>query len=334
MTKKHSTGKLDRFVRPLQAGDPVGHLNLTLVPLRGEGRGRLDYILAAEALEAGTLEVAEVSDSGSVPELLAINPGESMILLLDGEELVGAKQNRILNTSILLRPKSQTKIPVSCVEQGRWRHTSQRFASGGYSPSRLRARKSRDVAASLERCGQASSDQGAVWEEVECCMSAMHASSPTMAMRDATDQRRESLDAYLEVLSYPDGARGVIAAVNGRFAAADVFDRPETLSKIWPRLVSGYAMDALWREKEKAGPFTAKAADVLLEHMAERDCNVYPSAGVGDDWRFEVEDILGQALVAEDVCVHLSVFPNVDEDSDPSRGPRILPPSRRRRGRN
>jgi hypothetical protein len=40
--------------------------------------------------------------------------------LLDGEELIGAKQNRALNLTILAPAKQVIVIPVSCVEAGRW----------------------------------------------------------------------------------------------------------------------------------------------------------------------------------------------------------------------
>ncbi len=302
--------------------------------IAGEGHQRLDYVLAAEAIEAGTLTVTEIDEAGSVPELLAVNAGEAMVLLLDGEELVGAKQNRIMNTTVLLRPKSKTKIPVSCVEQGRWRHTSAEFASGGYSPAGLRARKSRDVSFSLRATGRAEGDQGAVWDDVAENIEALAACSPTAAMHDAVEQRRESLDGYVDSLEYPEATRGVVVAINGRFAAADVFDRPETLERVWPRLVTGYALDALGRTDNKPRPFTAKAAEVLLEHVGQIGCEPCPSPGVGKDWRFEAEDVVGQALVAKRVCVHLSVFPNDDtQDSQHPHGPRILPPSRRGRHR-
>ncbi len=332
MTEQESTEvrTLAKVVATLEVTEVIGHRNLTLAPLRGEGRQQLDYILAAEAISAGTLTITEVDEAGSVPELLAVNNGDKMVLLLDGEELVGAKQNRILNTTVLLRPKSQTKIPVSCVEQGRWRHVSDKFASGNHSPSRLRARKSRDVTANLRQRGQAESDQGEVWDSVAFCIAEAGAAAPTMAMRDVVEQRRDSLDAYVDALPYPAGARGAMAAIGGRFVAADLFDRPETLERIWRRLVTGYAMDALARSKDKAGAFSAKAAGVLLEHIGQIECTPCPSVGVGKDWRFEAEDIVGQALIADRVCVHLSAFPN-DRDTDrlTGSGPRILPPSRR-----
>ena len=43
----------------------------------------------------------EVSKEGDVPNLPFENHGNSKVLLVDGDELVGAKQNRIINLSIL-----------------------------------------------------------------------------------------------------------------------------------------------------------------------------------------------------------------------------------------
>jgi len=113
------------LLNDIRTGPPVVCKNLELVPLsRNEPPGSaIDYILAAEALDRGILRVAEVDEAGSVPELRAVSEADVAILLLDGEELIGAKQNRILNTDVLLRPQAKKMIPVSCVEQGRWRHT-------------------------------------------------------------------------------------------------------------------------------------------------------------------------------------------------------------------
>jgi hypothetical protein len=57
------------------------------------------------------LKITELNDSGAVPQLKVMNNAELPVLILDGEELMGAKQNRIVNTSILLREKFETIIP-------------------------------------------------------------------------------------------------------------------------------------------------------------------------------------------------------------------------------
>ena len=77
-----------------------------------------------------------------MPELLVENPLDADVLLYDGEELVGAKQNRILNVSVLAGAHSKLTIPVSCVEQGRWQMRSAEFAAARHTAHpRLRRRK-------------------------------------------------------------------------------------------------------------------------------------------------------------------------------------------------
>jgi len=312
--------------------DAIGHRNLTLVPLRGEGHQHRfqGYLLTSEGIDAGVLAVTEVDEAGTVSELLAVNDADRPVLLIDGEELQGAKQNRILNTSVLLPPRSKTRIPVSCVEEGRWSHVSPTFRAGNYAPSSLRQRKSRDVQCSLRARGRAESDQGAVWDNVAEQIDACAVPAPTRAMADAMATLAEVLRRYQAALPYPSGACGVVAAVCGRFVAMDAFDSPSTLEAMWPRLVASYAMDAE-NAKNKAGrTFSAKAAEVLLEHVAEQQCQSFETVGMGRDVRFEAEDVLGQALRVEKRLLHVSVFPRTKGRPCGARlGPCIRPPSQR-----
>lgn len=315
-------------------GTAIGHRNLTLVPLQGEGhQARFqNYLLASEAIDAGVLTVTEVDESGTVPELLAVNHADRPILLIDGEELQGAKQNRILNTSVLLSPQSKTRIPVSCVEEGRWSHVSPTFKAGNYAPSTLRQRKSRDVQYSLRARGRAESDQGAVWDSVAEHIEARAAQSPTRAMSDAIATLADVLGRYHEALPYPSATCGVVAAVCGRFVAMDAFDSPSTLEAVWGRLVASYAMDAEAAKGTAEKPFTAKVAEVLVEHVADQSCQAFSSVALGEDLRFEAADLLGQGLQVERHLLHLSVFPPTSKQPDiQNPGSRIRPPSQRRK---
>lgn len=109
-----------------QLGDPVEHRGIVITPLFPVCDSVASYITLDEALPRG-LTISETSDAGSVPELAVINPLDVSVLLYDGEELVGAKQNRILNVSVLVGAGARLPIPVSCVEQGRWARSSTDF---------------------------------------------------------------------------------------------------------------------------------------------------------------------------------------------------------------
>jgi hypothetical protein len=88
----------------------------------------------------------------SVGQPRAVNDGVRPVLLLDGEEVIGAKQNRIINLTVLVAAGTTVQLPVSCVEQGRWSMQSLRFAEAGRTMfASGRARKMRDVTASLRQ---------------------------------------------------------------------------------------------------------------------------------------------------------------------------------------
>src|SRR4051812_19163884 len=230
----------------VRVGDPIRHEALTVFPLFSPPGENIDYLLSDEAIEAGSVTVEEVGEGGSVPNLMVSNTGDSRVLFLEGEELRGAKQNRVLNTSVLVAARSTTPIPVSCVEQGRWRYRTRHFASGGsHSSSKLRRHLKESVSRSLKDGHGHASDQGAVWTEVSRQMGALGASSGTGAMADTYDSHQDRLSEFRERLKYVEGASGLAVAVGPQVVAVDVFDRPSTCQKVWARLLSGVVMDAL-----------------------------------------------------------------------------------------
>ena len=148
-------------------GTPQHFRHLTLFPLLHPSPRVPFYLTLDEALAQGTVQVAEVSKGGHVPELLLINRGDRPVLLIDGEELVGAKQNRVLNLTILAHAQSEVVIPVSCVEQGRWYDLSEVFcASPRVHFAAGRAAKVASVSECLAEGQGAVSDQSGVWSDI------------------------------------------------------------------------------------------------------------------------------------------------------------------------
>ena len=115
----------------------ITHDTLAVIPLLAANPDDLGLLTLEEA--GDRVLVTEVSEAGSVPFLKVANGADRPLLLLDGEELIGAKQNRILNTTVLVAPHTEVTIPVSCVEQGRWA-TAAASSAGPVAPTPPSAR--------------------------------------------------------------------------------------------------------------------------------------------------------------------------------------------------
>ena len=103
---------IKKYLEQLKVGRKQSYKNLALYPLLSTYSLDLEYLMLDEALGENLIEIAEKDNDGSVPELRVMNKSPRMILILDGEELVGAKQNRIVNTTILVQGNTTIVIPV------------------------------------------------------------------------------------------------------------------------------------------------------------------------------------------------------------------------------
>jgi hypothetical protein len=298
------------------------------------------YICLKEALEKELLEIKEVDQHGAVPTLMAINKGSLPILILDGEELVGGKQNRVLNTTILLKEKSKTILPVSCTEQGRWRYTSKKFADSGVAMmATLRGRKTRSVSASLQRKRRYESDQQEIWASINELSRQAAVHSPSSAMRDVMEKKRTQLQDYLQAFSWVEEQKGLLVIVNDRVVGFDFISSTGVMKKLYPKLIESYASEAyfqqtLFRQEKQTGSsprekmYNQKARD-FLEKIKKSPSRRFPSPGHGWDYRFQEEGLAGSALLWRRIIIHTAFFQIPPE----SKNNRMAGPGQRSRFR-
>lgn len=318
---------------------PQRHESLTVFPLIAQGAAELPYELMADAVTAGTLRITEVG-SGSVPELYAINEGDVPILVLDGEQLVGARQNRMTNRSILLPANSKTNIPVSCMEQGRWHYQSDHFSPADQNAPATVRRRTRDREAMNVNAGMAAGAdmlreaQGDVWGAIADKSAKMGFRSPTGALNELYTDRTADVGRFLAAFPAMEGQVGLVAYLGGTPLGMDLIGSTRIYTRVHDRLMRGYVMDAIG-EEPAATELQESAAQTYLDTVREARRVSSSTVGLGE-YRVLAGAVVGGELKDLDRLVHLSAFPAAAQGGDHGvRGPRpmidpIAPPSRRR----
>jgi hypothetical protein len=315
----------------ITVGDPAHFGSLTIFPLMRPVTEESEpgYILLEQAIALGTARITELGTGGSVAELRFENLGEKPVLLFDGEELIGAKQNRTVNLTILAPPKQSIVIPVSCVEAGRWRKESDELQPAKHVVySRARAARSTQVTFSMASSGERRSDQGAIWEEIAAKSERMGTASPTQAMSAMYDNHAVSIDAYLRAFAWAERQAGVLFAIGPQTMGVDLLDHSETMRKAFPKLLRSYALDAV--EAPRLAPASPAAATAFLACVRGAMPMTQPAVGMGKDIRLTGDGISGAALWAERRYIHLCAFTTNGSGAPAGLQTRIRRPARRR----
>jgi hypothetical protein len=318
--------QLTDILKHVTLGAPRQWKNLQVFPLMQPNGHDPSYTLIDDLLERGQAEISELNDGGSVPTIKVLNHADSDALILDGTELRGAKQNRMVNVTVIVGNHSDTPIPVSCVERGRWAYRARGFASSKRTvASKLRNRKAHMVAENLARMQRPTAHQGEVWEHVDGYLNRAAVHSASAAFDDAYTEREATTEEYLTHLQDLD-AYGAVVAVNGELIGLDLVDHRDTFKKLWTMLLRGYAFDASLDSGAAAKPLTQEAVQSWLRTTAAGARLVpHELTGTGQYYsvtsdRGPVDHVAGDRVASDRVAggvtvhagrvVHVALFPS------------------------
>jgi len=322
-----TVGAAKQWLQAVEVGDGMHCRNLTVFPLfwkgeaevtsaeqppswGGEGGGtgkKVRYQLLADAIEAKQAVVEEMGEGGEVPLLAVRNDGALPVLIPEGEILIGAKQNRTVNLTLLVAAKTQMKMPVSCVEAGRWSRKSRHFEAKAWAHPKLRELKVRSAQLNRRAMGMARSDQGAVWNEVDEHLYALKVPTSTRDVVASFDVAENQLGKYREQVDLPKKACGFLAARGDEVVGLDLFDVPETLHKLWRRMSDAYFMEAT-REKRQEKRTPKRVAEEFLASVEKHLAPADKQPQVGFEMELVDGALSGSALWYDGAVCHLSAF--------------------------
>ena len=318
------------FADAPQVSSPAVAGPLAVFPLIGP-EPTLVYQSFAQAHGVG-VSIKELGGGASVNDLVISNPTDLPILLFEGEEVLGAQQNRTFDVSVLVPPRTTLHVPVSCVEAGRWdgsRHDESFAPAPQAAYPSLRRLKNEHASRMVAIGAAARADQSAVWHEVDTKLDSLAADAPTRAMHDGYEARRREIDGMVQEMELRPGQTGMLVAIGGTFTVLDRVSQPDVLGSLFKPLVQGYALDAISVLDGQAPSLDEAKAfleRVLATPLTERD-----AIGLGRDARIAGGEIAGAGVVHGDELVQLSAFVREGRDDvQPIVAGRIRRPSRRR----
>ncbi len=278
----------------LELGKPILLGNMLLVPVLGDD-GCVEVLTVEEGISRG----AQVKETGDINSVIVENPLEEEIFIMDGEELIGARQDRISAVSAVIEPKRSERLEVFCVEKGRWEGEAP-FSSGFTAFPRLRM--------TLSFSRDRKSLQETVWNLIDTKLRTLKVSSTTMSLHHSFVEREKELSMYT-CWEPPEDTVGIMAFSNRGFLCCDVFGTRGLFSKLRDKVVKGYALDALedrirgrsfsidmhsvskvWREIERA-----------LDRIGKEE---------GRENRLSTSKIRGKFLKHRGSVLHATFFPS------------------------
>ena len=278
---------------------------LDLTALIAPPNGVRDYRLLHEAIDDIAIEEAAKEQ---VNRISVFNRGEKPVLILEGQTVTGAKQNRVVASTVLVPPGSMVGLDVGCVEQGRWSPRYGAFVVGTSSVSSLL----RTQMAKAKTMGHV--NQAALWSDVHKLMLFHKQRSATMDYVTLLETQKRKVDAQARALEPQPGQVGMIVLDGGRLVAMELLGHADAWRAMAERLVGSYLLGAEDRERGAShGHERAATAGDWLASLIEAPVTLHPAAGLGVRIGLQgpgprKETVRGEGLWFEDRPLHLAAF--------------------------
>ncbi len=290
-----------------------------------------NYQLLSDSLRNGSSVISEISEAGVVHEVDLVNDSNQPVLILDGEELIGAKQNRISNFTVLAHPQRTTRVPVSCVEQGRWSWMSPTLRTSG----ELLFPRARTANVRYARTfkGVIQSDpvsQLDIWNSIESESKRAGLSMPISSITDLYRCYDSHLTALTSTVVAEPFQVGAAFFWRKNIIGIEIFGNSQTLGHQLPKLVRSYGLEigglsASSRVQNRAQCAANSANDhsteetdstlfqglvaQFLSTLVKEPGEKLASCGAGYHVRTVTSTSLASALILDDSLVHFAAFP-------------------------
>lgn len=280
------------------------HNALSIIPLKSETSNTTDILTLNKGFDLGLVEVKEC-EVEDVNNILITNNAVTPLILVDGEEIIGAKQNRIVNNTILVPPKTTMKISVSCTERDRWSYKKNKSVLFEESQYFANSNTRRAKASAIDE----RSRQDNVWDSIDLFSDRCSTRPDTSAMNDCYEDFSQDQDEFLKSFDLSVGQSGIIAIINNEVVGLELFNSPEIYANYHDKIIKSYIIDSL-DYKEVDISYEANINEII-NNISNSVFIKQEAHGLGELIKFTNDYGSGSALIYEDEIIHMPYFKDI-----------------------
>lgn len=285
-------------LKHLSLAERQNYENMTVVPILSDTNTPFDILDLKEGLKMGLVKIEEC-DNSNIEQVKLKNNSISPLILLDGEEIAGSLQNRIISQTMIIAPKSEIKIPVNCSEKGRNTYKSEFHYSNYMANSNTRRKKVYN---------KNKLRQNVVWSSIDDLEKDKNTCSKTNALRDSYEKNKYDIDSYLKHFKMENNQIGVICIVENK-VGLEIFNNHSLYEKYNEMLLRSYIIDSSNKEKIN---ISNKELENILDSINDDSFIKKEAVGLGKYYKISNSYGNGHILIYENNMVHASFFKKIE----------------------
>ncbi len=276
-----------------------------LIHTNGAGPG---YLPLQDAVSRGLIGIEE-KGSGVVSEVVAENRGGLTVLILEGDTLVGAKQNRVVVRSVLVPAGKSVPVRVGCMERGRWSGTRSPFRVGCFAVDPT-VRMQTVVEANFARArrGVPAPDQALLWARCESKLAGYGVRSETRDYHCGLSAVAGRFEKDSRSIGTVENQVGILALWRGHLLGFELVGHPGTWKAVASRWLPAYLMAAAEFDPDSRPAAARRTPEQWFDVIRAVRVHGAPSAGLGEDLTLEGDGVAGAGLWNEGAPAHCVVF--------------------------
>jgi hypothetical protein len=255
------------------------------------------------------IQINEVSEEGHVNKILLKNNSDKYVFIMDGDIILGAKQNRVFNTSMLIGPNKEYYLSVSCIEKNRWQKSSSSFRPANFLSHKSLRKKKID-----SYYNRGSYSQKEVWDEVGNLNRRYKQRSKTSSHTILYESKKHLVDNLKNKFEMNPNANGLAYFINGDLQGIEMFYNDSIYKSYYLPLVSSICLEGILNSDKNYNNLNknevVKIIDQTFYHNNSNSKNIksYDGQILGAELKLSDSIMSTNTLIFQNEQIHQSII--------------------------